>query len=29
MKGKTAFVHISDGLARLQIYVSRDEVKGV
>ena len=27
--GKAAFVHISDGLARLQIYVKRADVKGV
>ena len=27
--GKTAFVHLSDGISRLQIYVRRDDVKGV
>src|SRR5687768_1751419 len=27
--GKTAFVHLSDGVSRLQIYVRRDDVKGV
>jgi lysyl-tRNA synthetase class 2 len=27
--GKAAFVHLSDGLARLQIYVKRADVKGV
>lgn len=27
--GKTAFVHLSDGVSRLQIYIRRDEVKGV
>ena len=27
--GKTAFVHLSDGVSRLQIYMRRDDVKGV
>lgn len=27
--GKAAFVHLSDGVSRLQIYVRRDDVKGV
>jgi lysyl-tRNA synthetase class 2 len=27
--GKTAFVHLSDGVSRLQIYIRRDDVKGV
>ncbi len=27
--GKAAFVHLSDGVKRLQIYVRRDDVKGV
>ena len=27
--GKAAFVHLSDGIKRLQIYVRRDDVKGV
>ena len=27
--GKAAFVHLSDGISRLQIYVKRDEVLGV
>ena len=27
--GKTAFVHLSDGVSRLQIYIRRDEVEGV
>lgn len=27
--GKAAFVHLSDGISRLQIYVRRDDVKGV
>jgi lysyl-tRNA synthetase, class II len=29
MMGKAAFVHLSDGIARLQIYVKRADVKGV
>jgi lysyl-tRNA synthetase class 2 len=27
--GKTAFVHLSDGVSRLQIYVRKDELKGI
>jgi lysyl-tRNA synthetase class 2 len=27
--GKAAFVHLSDGISRIQIYVKRDDVKGV
>lgn len=27
--GKAAFVHLSDGISRLQVYVRRDDVKGV
>ena len=27
--GKAAFVHLSDGVNRLQIYVRRDDVKGI
>ena len=27
--GKAAFVHLSDGVSRLQVYVRRDDVKGV
>ncbi len=27
--GKAAFVHLSDGMSRLQVYVRRDDVKGV
>ena len=27
--GKAAFVHLSDGKSRLQVYVRRDDVKGV
>ena len=27
--GKAAFVHLSDGVSRLQIYVRRDDVKGI
>ena len=27
--GKTAFVHLSDGVSRLQIYIRKDEVAGV
>ena len=29
LMGKAAFVHLSDGMSRLQIYVRRDDVKGV
>ncbi|HEX9960811.1 MAG TPA: lysine--tRNA ligase [Pyrinomonadaceae bacterium] len=29
LMGKAAFVHLSDGISRLQIYVRRDDVKGV
>src|SRR5215217_3057989 len=29
LMGKAAFVHLSDGVGRLQIYVRRDDVKGV
>ncbi|HSU25566.1 MAG TPA: hypothetical protein VLI65_06270, partial [Pyrinomonadaceae bacterium] len=29
LMGKAAFVHLSDGISRLQIYVRRDDVRGV
>jgi lysyl-tRNA synthetase class 2 len=29
LMGKAAFVHLSDGISRLQIYVRKDDVKGV
>ena len=29
LMGKAAFVHLSDGMSRLQIYVRRDDVRGV
>ncbi|MDQ3800794.1 MAG: lysine--tRNA ligase [Acidobacteriota bacterium] len=29
LMGKAAFVHLSDGISRLQIYVRRDDIKGV
>jgi lysyl-tRNA synthetase class 2 len=29
LMGKAAFVHLSDGMSRLQIYVRRDDVQGV
>ena len=29
LMGKAAFVHLSDGMSRLQIYVRKDDVKGV
>ncbi|HLM00191.1 MAG TPA: lysine--tRNA ligase [Pyrinomonadaceae bacterium] len=29
LMGKAAFVHLSDGISRLQIYVRRDDVEGV
>ncbi|HEX8735057.1 MAG TPA: lysine--tRNA ligase [Pyrinomonadaceae bacterium] len=29
LMGKAAFVHLSDGISRLQVYVRRDDVKGV
>jgi lysyl-tRNA synthetase class 2 len=29
LMGKAAFVHLSDGISRLQIYIRRDDVKGV
>src|SRR5690348_12658478 len=27
--GKAAFVHLSDGISRLQLYIRRDDVRGV
>jgi len=29
LMGKAAFVHLSDGISRLQIYVRRDDIKGI
>ena len=29
LMGKAAFVHLSDGISRLQVYVRRDDVQGV
>ena len=29
LMGKAAFVHLSDGISRLQIYIRRDDVKGI
>ena len=29
LMGKAAFVHLSDGISRLQVYVRRDDVKGI
>src|SRR5512144_3325107 len=29
LMGKAAFVHLSDGMSRLQIYVRRDDVRGI